>query len=132
MTAAHARQLPTPIATRPRTIVRRTRGNRHGPITRLMSPGDLGQLLKPFVFLDLFDMDTASFPGVGLHPHSAVATVTYLFAGSVRYEDTTGATGVLPAGGVEWVNAAHGAGRCGGTGGDGRSLGFQVLPPVSP
>jgi len=25
-----------------------------------MSPGDLGQLLKPFVFLDLFDMDTAS------------------------------------------------------------------------
>ena len=64
MTAAHARQLPTPIATRPRTIVRRTRGNRHGPITRLMSPGDLGQLLKPFVFLDLFDMDTASFPGI--------------------------------------------------------------------
>src|SRR2546428_3353143 len=72
MTAAHARQLPTPIATRPRTIVRRTRGNRHGPITRLMSPGDLGQLLKPFVFLDLFDMDTASFPGIGLHPHSGI------------------------------------------------------------
>ena len=101
MTAAHARQSPTPIATRPRKIVRRTRGNRHGPITRLMSPGDLGQLLKPFVFLDLFDMDTASFPGIGLHPHSGIATVTYLFEGSVRYEDSTGATGVLPAGGVE-------------------------------
>jgi predicted dehydrogenase len=56
MTAAHARQSPTPIATRPRKIVRRTLGNRHGPITQLMSPGSLGQLLKPFVFLDLFEV----------------------------------------------------------------------------
>jgi hypothetical protein len=46
MTEAHALQSPAPIATRPRKIVRRTRGNRHGPITRLISPGDLGQLLK--------------------------------------------------------------------------------------
>src|SRR5205085_9985312 len=109
MTAAHARQSPPSIATRPRKIVRRTRGNRHGPITRLMSPGDLGQWLKPFVFLDLFDMDTASFPGFGLHPHSGIATVTYLFEGSVRYEDPTGAAGVLPAGVVEWFKAGHGA-----------------------
>jgi redox-sensitive bicupin YhaK (pirin superfamily) len=132
MTAAHARQSPTPITTRPRKIVRRTRGNRHGPITRLMSPGDLGQLLKPFVFLDLFDMDTASFPGIGLHPHSGIATVTYLFEGSVRYEDTTGATGVLPAGGVEWFKAAHGAWHGGGPGDSGHSRGFQLwlaLPP---
>jgi hypothetical protein len=28
-----------------------------------MSPGDLGQVLKPFVFLDLFDMENASFRG---------------------------------------------------------------------
>ena len=44
-----------------REIIYRTRGHTHGPITRLMSPGDLGQLLKPFVFLDLFEMDKASF-----------------------------------------------------------------------
>ena len=36
-------------------IARRTRGQSHGPITRLMSPSDFGRLLKPFVFLDLFD-----------------------------------------------------------------------------
>jgi hypothetical protein len=35
-------------------IARRTRGQSHGPITRLMSPSDVGRLLKPFVFLDLF------------------------------------------------------------------------------
>src|SRR2546428_5721644 len=132
MTAAHARQSPTPIATRPRKIVRRTRGSRHGPIARLMSPGDLGQLLKPFVFLDLFDMETASFPGIGLHPHSGIATVTYLFEGSVRYEDTTGATGVLPAGGVEWFKAAPGAGHGGGARGQGPFPRFPLSVPVAP
>jgi hypothetical protein len=35
-------------ATRARAIALRTRGIKHGPITRLMSPGDLGQVLKPF------------------------------------------------------------------------------------
>jgi redox-sensitive bicupin YhaK (pirin superfamily) len=113
-------------------IVRRTRGNRHGPITRLMSPGDLGQVLKPFVFLDLFDMEKASFPGFGLHPHSGIATVSYLFEGSVRYEDSSGVTGVLPAGGVEWFKAAQGAWHGGGAGDTGRARGFQLwiaLPP---
>lgn len=115
-----------------RSIIGRTRGKRHGPITRLMSPGDLGQLLKPFVFLDLFEMDKASFPGIGLHPHSGIATLTYLFEGSIRYEDTTGATGILPEGGVEWFKAAHGAWHGGGPGDTGRSRGFQLwlaLPP---
>jgi hypothetical protein len=33
-------------------IVQRSRGRTHGPATRLMSPSDLGEILKPFVFLD--------------------------------------------------------------------------------
>src|SRR5258706_3065970 len=52
------------VKSKPRLIVHRTRGQRHGAITRLMSPGDLGQVLKPFVFLDLFD--TAGNPLSGL------------------------------------------------------------------
>ena len=96
-----------------RKIVRRTRGNRHGPITRLMSPSDLGQLLKPFVFLDHFDLQGAA-GGTELHPHSGIATVTYLFEGTIRYEDSNGAKGVVPAGGVEWFKAAHGAWHAGG------------------
>ena len=40
-----------------RKVVHRTRGYRHGPIARLMSPSDLGEQLKPFVFLDLFEAD---------------------------------------------------------------------------
>src|SRR6267142_4054052 len=128
---AHGPHMRKRIST-PRRIIGRTRGKRHGPVTRLMSPGDLGELLKPFVFLDLFDMDEASFPPIGLHPHSGIATVTYLFEGSVRYEDSTGATGVLREGGVEWFKAAHGAWHGGGPGDTGRSRGFQLwlaLPP---
>jgi redox-sensitive bicupin YhaK (pirin superfamily) len=86
---------------RTRQIVHRTHGRLHGPIIRLMSPSDLGQSLKPFVFLDLFDDEGTSFSGFGWHPHSGIATLTYLWEGSVRYEDTTGAAGFLPAGGVE-------------------------------
>jgi redox-sensitive bicupin YhaK (pirin superfamily) len=97
-----------------------------------MSPGDLGEVLKPFVFLDLFDMEKTSFPGLGLHPHSGIATVTYLFEGDVRYEDTSGATGIMTTGSVEWFKAGHGAWHGGGPGDSGRTRGFQLwmaLPP---
>jgi redox-sensitive bicupin YhaK (pirin superfamily) len=132
MTQSNALLSTAEIQAGTRKIVHRTRGRRHGPITRLMSPGDLGEALKPFVFLDLFDLERASFPSLGLHPHSGIATVTYLFEGAVRYEDTTGATGVLPEGGVEWFKASHGAWHGGGPGESGRTRGFQLwiaLPP---
>jgi redox-sensitive bicupin YhaK (pirin superfamily) len=113
-------------------IAKRTRGQKHGPITRLMSPSDFGRLLKPFVFLDLIDNQGASFSGFGLHPHSGIATVTYIAEGSVRYEDTNGATGLLPAGGIEWMRAGGGVWHGGGLGDPGRTRGFQLwiaLPP---
>src|ERR1700731_4850328 len=113
-------------------IAKRTRGQSHGPVTRLMSPSDFGRLLKPFVFLDLVDNQGKPFSGFGLHPHSGIATLTYIAEGSVRYEDTNGATGVLPAGGVEWMRAGGGVWHGGGLGAPGRHSGFQLwiaLPP---
>jgi redox-sensitive bicupin YhaK (pirin superfamily) len=113
-------------------IARRTRGQNHGPITRLMSPSDFGRLLKPFVFLDLIDNQGKPFSGFGLHPHSGIATVTYIAEGSVRYEDTNGATGLLRAGGLEWMCAGGGVWHGGGAGEPGRTRGFQLwiaLPP---
>jgi redox-sensitive bicupin YhaK (pirin superfamily) len=117
---------------RTRSIVRRTRGRSHGPITRLMSPSDFGQLLKPFVFLDLFDDNGIPFEGFGLHPHSGIATLTYVAEGSVRYEDTNGSAGLLTAGGVEWMQAGGGVWHGGGAGKAERTRGFQLwiaLPP---
>jgi redox-sensitive bicupin YhaK (pirin superfamily) len=113
-------------------IARRTRGQSHGLITRLMSPSDFGRLLKPFVFLDLIDNQGKPFSGFGLHPHSGIATLTYVAEGSVRYEDTNGATGLLRAGGIEWMRAGGGVWHGGGAGEPGRTRGFQlwiVLPP---
>jgi redox-sensitive bicupin YhaK (pirin superfamily) len=112
--------------TKNRSIAYRTLGDKHGPITRLMSPSDLGRRLKPFVFLDLFDASDSDLSGFGWHPHSGIATLTYLWQGSTRYEDTTGVAGLLPAGGVEWFKAAGGAWHGGGAGDSGRSRGFQL------
>jgi redox-sensitive bicupin YhaK (pirin superfamily) len=131
-----ARPLPAAVMTQNplSRIARRTRGQSHGPITRLMSPSDFGDLLKPFVFLDLFDTHGKPnpFAGFGFHPHSGIATLTYVAEGSVRYEDTNGATGLLPAGGVEWMRAGGGVWHGGGSGEAGRTRGFQLwiaLPP---
>lgn len=42
-----------------RRVSYRTRGRRHGPIMRLMSPLDLGEVVKPFVFPGLFEAEWA-------------------------------------------------------------------------
>ena len=109
-----------------RKIVHQTRGKRHGPITRLVSPGDLGQLLKPFIFLDLFDAPADAFKGFGLHPHSGIATLTWLIEGATSYEDTTGKSGVLAGGGVEWMQAGSGVWHTGSPLPGQRTRGFQL------
>jgi redox-sensitive bicupin YhaK (pirin superfamily) len=92
----------------PRQIVLQTRGLRHGAITRLVSPSDIGELIKPFVFLDLFDISAGSAPNFGWHPHSGIATLTVVQQGAIEYQETTGAKGTLSAGGVEWMRAGGG------------------------
>ena len=117
---------------RQRRIARRTRGRSHGPITRLMSPSDLGALLKPFVFLDLFEHEGPPFTGE-LHPHSGIATLTYVTEGSINYIDPDNVKGVLPVGGVEWMQAGRGMWHGGGLDKAGRTRGFQLwiaLPPA--
>ena len=67
-------------------------------------------MLKPFVFLDLFDNGGRPSQGFGLHPHSGIATLTYVAEGGVGFEDTNGSRGLLPAGGVEWMRAGTACG----------------------
>ena len=127
--ALHAAKSPNPRNAR--AIVQRTRGLRHGPVTRLMSPSDFGEILKPFVFLDLFDHEGAPFNGA-LHPHSGIATLSYLAEGAVSYIDPDNVRGTLPAGGVEWMQAGRGMWHGGGIDKAGRTRGFQLwiaLPP---
>lgn len=115
-----------------RRVVMRSKGRQHGGITRLMSPSDLGHMVKPFVFLDHFDDDSMRPGAMPLHPHSGIATLTYLLEGAIVYEDTTGASGQLPQGGVEWMMAGGGVWHTGGPAVAGRIRGFQLwiaMPP---
>jgi redox-sensitive bicupin YhaK (pirin superfamily) len=94
-----------------RRVTHLTQGHSHGPITRLMSPSDLGEVIKPFVFLDLFNASGSTVQGLAgmpLHPHSGLATVTVLTDGSMHFDVPESGSGTLAYGGVEWMQAAAG------------------------
>src|SRR5260221_7482133 len=102
------------IAAAPRGIALRTFGHRHGPITRLVSPSDIGEAIKPFVFLDRGEVRYSGRPLFGIHPHSGIATLTVVLDGQMAYEDTTGKKGEIAAGGLEWMKAGRGVWHDGG------------------
>src|ERR1700730_4713641 len=88
-----------------REIVARTRGSSRGPIRRLVSPSDLGQAIKPFVFLDYFDIAAKRMRPIGFPPHSGIDTVTVVLEGQLSYRETSGSEGIIDGGGVEWMHA---------------------------
>lgn len=112
-----------------RRIIYRTRGSSHGSISRLMSPGDIGQLLKPFVFLDLFDLDLHD-PRMqfSIHPHSGIATITVLAEGDLHFDDPADGSGRIAFGGFEWMRAGGGVwhGKEMSAGDSPRVKGFQL------
>jgi redox-sensitive bicupin YhaK (pirin superfamily) len=116
-----------------RPMVLRSRGHAHGAITRLVSPGDIGELIKPFVFLDYFETDPANAPKFGFHPHSGIATLTLILSGQAFYKETTNREGIIETGGVEWMRASSGVWHTGGMSGTQRIKGFQLrvaMPPA--
>ena len=115
-----------------RTIGLRKAAISRGPIANLISPSDLGESLKPFVFLDFFSATITPGFGFAMHPHSGIATLTWQPGCDVQYTDTTGQAGVLKAGGLEWMNAAGGAWHQGWMQGTGPSIGFQLWVPMPP
>ena len=97
-----------------RRIALTTSGRQHGPVTRLVSPSDIGELIKPFVFLDHAEVAPRPEPLFGIHPHSGIATLTVVLRGGMAYEDTTGKKGSVPTGGLEWMKAGNGVWHDGG------------------
>jgi len=126
--------LHSTIAAPSRPVVYKTRGRGHGPIVRLMSPGDLGAALKPFVFLDLFGGRSEFMGSMPLHPHSGIATITVITEGDVRFDDPVSGSGTIDYGGVEWMRAGGGVwhGKEMSPGASASIKGFQLwiaLPP---
>jgi len=78
-------------------------------LTRIIGSPEL-DMWDPFLLLDRFESDNpddyiAGFPP---HPHRGFETVTYLLAGRMRHEDSTGRAGVIEPGGVQWMTAGRG------------------------
>jgi len=66
--------------------------------------------LDPFLMLDHFSSDDpddyiAGFPD---HPHRGFITLTYMLAGRMEHRDSMGNSGIIGAGGVQWMKAASG------------------------
>ena len=92
----------------PRRLAFRAGGLCDGPITHLVSPSNIGELIKPFVLLDHAEINAANQPRFDLCPQSAIAKVTLLLSGTMAYEETTGRKGLLGAGGFEWIKPGKG------------------------
>nr|WP_255682916.1 pirin family protein [Dyella sp. 2HG41-7] len=76
-----------------------------------MLPVLMARHIGPFVFYD--HMGPTEFaPGKGLdvrpHPHIGLATVTWLFEGSIRHRDTVGSVADITPGAVNWMTAGRG------------------------
>ncbi|MDB9314159.1 pirin family protein [Spirulina sp. CS-785/01] len=78
---------------------------------RRLLPHDEQSMVGPFIFFD--HMGPASFPpGQGVdvrpHPHINLATVTYLFEGSMLHRDSLGTVQEIKPGAVNWMIAGRG------------------------
>lgn len=98
----------------PRTIERIVTGiptsDGAGVKLRRVLTQDLQQRLDPFLMLDNFHSNdpgdyAAGFPD---HPHRGFETITYMLTGRMRHRDSSGNSGLLQNGGVQWMTAGRG------------------------
>lgn len=80
-----------------------------GPNVRQVIPSAINHI-DPFVFLDHFGPVEKKPGGQGVppHPHAGIATITYLFAGSNRHQDSRGHDALVQAGDLAWMQAGKG------------------------
>lgn len=66
--------------------------------------------IDPFLLLDEFSSSSADdyIAGFPSHPHRGFETVTYMLNGSMQHEDSSGNSGLLVTGSVQWMTAGSG------------------------
>ena len=88
-------------------------GRRHGGITRLITPWDIGELTQPFVFLCFSELASGVKAVVGAQP--GIGTLTLVLSGVLVLEEALGNKEVVAAGGFAWTAPGgvvwHAAGR---------------------
>ena len=83
------------------------------PVRSLISLQRFGlRTLSPFLLLDYGGphdfAPAAERRGVGAHPHKGFETVTIVYQGEVEHRDSTGASGRIGPGDVQWMTAGSG------------------------
>lgn len=82
------------------------------PVLSVFSYHDLGSTVSPFLLLDHLGpgrlVPGRPRGGVNEHPHRGFETVTLVFAGELEHRDSGGGGGLIGAGDVQWMTAAHG------------------------
>lgn len=78
-------------------------------LTRLIGSPDLNHL-DPFLLFDAFGSDQPRdyIGGFPPHPHRGFETVSYMLEGKMKHQDSQGNSGVISAGGVQWMTAGKG------------------------
>ncbi len=93
------------------TVIESRERDLGGFVVRRVLPAVERQMVGPFIFFDHLG-PTQFAPGLGIdvrpHPHIALATVTYLFAGSLEHRDSLGTVREIRPGDVNWMSAGSG------------------------
>ena len=82
-----------------------------GFTVRRVLPARSAQMIGPFIFFDhMGPVSLAAGAGLDVrpHPHIALATVTYLFSGSIVHRDSLGSVQTIKPGDVNWMTAGSG------------------------
>lgn len=98
-----------------RTVTRTARGRATSDgagvrLTRVLGLGAEAGMVDPFLMLDEFGSEKGAdyVGGFPDHPHRGQETVTIMFDGRMRHGDNKGNSGVIGAGGVQWMTAGRG------------------------
>lgn len=96
---------------------------------RRVLPAPARRMVGPFIFFD--HIGPATFPpGKGVdvrpHPHIGLATLTWLFDGSLHHKDSLGSDLSIRPGALNWMTAGHGIVHSERTGEPDRSAGHDL------
>jgi redox-sensitive bicupin YhaK (pirin superfamily) len=120
------------VAVGSRRIALLRSGRRHGGITRLITPWDIGELTQPFVFLCYSELAPGTTTVVGVQP--GIGTLTLVLSGVLEFEQALGNKGTVVAGGFVWTAPGEAAWHTGGRAADEplRTLQLWVELPRKP
>jgi redox-sensitive bicupin YhaK (pirin superfamily) len=117
-------RVATPLEVRRIALLRS--GRRNGSITRFITPWDVGELTRPFLFLGYSERASGPQLLLGAPPPSGIATLTLVLSGAMTFQDTSAAGGMLTAGGYQWITRGEQESHAGGQVGGSRLRAFQL------